>query len=413
MPQYVIVGNGIAGVTAAQHIARIDPSAEIHILGAEPHLYYRRPMLWKHIAGEIQEPDLYFRPAEWYESQNIHVHMNALVVSLDPHARILTLADDNTFAYDKLLLATGSRPFVPPFKGADKTGVFTLRTLDDAQKIKAQATNSHDAIVIGGGLLGLETAKSLLAPTRTVSVLEFMPHLLPQQLCAEGAAVLQHLLEGMGLKILTSASTKAIVGNGQVTGVQLEDGRAIEGQTVIVSAGIRPRIELAEKAHLETRRGIIVDQHMCTSDPYIYAAGDAAEANGTIYGIIPAAMEQARVAAANMVEQDSSIYNGTLRSTTLKVAGIDLTCLGNSNAADDEGWDTTKQMDQAAGIFKKLVLKDGQITGAVLLGDVQDTRAVQQLIQKQIDVSAYKHRLLSPDFDLAALARGEIQDSKI
>lgn len=413
MHQYVIVGNGLAGVTAAQHLTKIDPAAQIHILGAEPYLYYRRPMLWKHIAGEMEESDLYFKPAEWYEGQNIHVHLNALAVSVDPQAHIVTLADGRTLGYDRLLIATGSTPSVPPIKGSDKKGVFTLRTLDDAHNIKAEAANSQHVIVIGGGLLGLETARSLLAPNRAVSVLEFMPHLLPRQLSADGAAVLQHLLEDIGLEIVTGAATAAILGDSHVTGVQLEDDRIIEGQVVIISAGIRPRIELAEKAQLRTNRGVIVDQHMRTSDPDIYAAGDVAEAKGTIYGIIPAAMEQARVAAANMVKPGSTAYVGTLPSTTLKVVGIALTCLGNSNATDNEGWTIVTQMDQAAGVFRKLVLKDGRITGAILMGDVRDARAIQQLIQNKTDVSAFTERLLAPDLDLAALARGEIQDSAL
>jgi nitrite reductase (NADH) large subunit len=214
----------------------------------------------------------------------------------------------------------------------------------------------------------------------------------------------------VGLNILTSAATEAVLGDGHVTGVRLEDGRTVEGDMVIVSAGIRSRIEVAKDAGLRTNRGIVVDKTLRTSDANIYAAGDAAEFDGAIYGIIPAAMEQARVAALNMIEHGSAEYHGTVSSTTLKVVGIDLTCLGNSNAVAADGWTVLKHKDTANSVFKKLVLKDGQVTGAILMGDVKDARVVQQLIQNGVDVSAHQDQLLDPDFDLAALARRKKQN---
>ena len=406
MRKYVIIGGGVAGITAAQEIVKADGGADVHLISAEPRPYYRRPLLWKFIAGEIEESALYFRPAEWYQERHIHLHLGALVTALAAQEHLLTLADGDRIFYDRLLLATGGRPFLPPIQGADRQGVFTLRTFEDAQAIKAYASQSHNVVVIGGGLLGLETARALLTPKTRVSVLEFMPHLLPRQLCAIGAGVLQVQLEKMGLNILTAAVTDEILGNSRVSGVRLKDGRVIESEMVVVSAGIRSRTDLAQDGGIEANRGIVVDQQLRTSATDVYAAGDSAEFEGVVYGIIPAATEQARIAAANMVAHGSAIYKGTVPSTTLKVVGIDLACLGNSTAIEDGGFTVLGRKDESAGVFKKLVLQDGKITGAVLMGDTGDVRPLQQLIEKRVDVSASRDRLLDADFDLWELARG-------
>lgn len=387
MPHYVIVGNGIAGITAAQRIRRANPAAEIHVLSAEAHHYYQRPLLWKLIAGEIQQDELIFRPPEWYARQNIQVHLNSVVTSLNTAEHFLTLQDGASLHYDALLLTTGGRPFVPPVNGAEQPGVFTLRTLDDARAIRAYAAGCRRAAIIGGGLLGLETARAMVSVGLEVAVLEVMGHLLPRQLDAQGAAVLQNRLESLGIGIVTSASTEAILGNGQVNAVQLKDGRHIAADLAIISAGICSRIELAQAAGIETQRGIVVDEQMRTSAPDVWAAGDAAEFHKTVYGIIPAAMDQAQVAAANMINPGSTAYAGSVPSTTLKVVGIDLTCLGRSAAVDD-GLNILRRSDPAAGVYQKLALQDHRVVGAILLGDVQRARTVQQWIEQGTDVSA-------------------------
>jgi nitrite reductase (NADH) large subunit len=399
MQRYVIVGNGVAGVTAAQSIVQADPAAEVHIFGAEPYPYYQRPRLWEFLAGEIEQQTLYF------------------------------LANGGSIHYDRLLLATGARPFVPPFAGTDQDGVFTLRTLDDARAMKAYVNDIRSALVIGCGLLGLETARALLslglrrersAERLDVTALESASHLLPRQLDAEGAQVLQARLEAMGLHFLTGAETEAILGNGRVTGVRLKacpehsrrDGRLVEGQLVLISTGIRSRVELAREAGLEVDRGLIVDEQLRTSAADVYAAGDVAQFEGIVYGIIPAATEQAGVAAANMVTDPSTssghggsaTYSGTVPATTLKIVGIDLTCLGDATAAGDEFF-VLRQVDPAIGVYRRLALRDGKIVGAILLGDTQNVRPLKQLIATGRDVSAYSDRLLDGTLDLKALAQ--------
>jgi nitrite reductase (NADH) large subunit len=487
--RYVIVGNGVAGVTAAQSIVRADPAAEVHIFGAEPYPYYQRPRLLEFLAGEIEQQTLYFRPLEWYAAKGIQVHLGARVIALDPAEHLLTLADGGSIHYDRLLLATGGRAFVPPFAGADKDGVFTLRTLDDARAIKTYACDEpfdyaqdrrrrtasgvRSATVIGGGLLGLETARALLSLRLDVSVIECKPHLLPRQLDAEGAQVLQARLEALGLHILTDAATETILGtenqNERACSVRLTDGRVVEGDIVLISTGVRSRVELAREAGLEVNRGLIVDEQLRTSAADVYAAGDVAEfacgepfgfaqdkcrrTEGVVYGIIPAAIEQAQVAAANMVADPSTTlrrgsgqgsghrplassghrpsassghrpsassghrpsassghggsatYSGTVPATTLKIVGIDLTCLGEATATGDE-YVVLRQVDAVAGVYRRLALRDGKIVGAILLGDTQNVRPLKQLIATGRDVSAYSERLLDENLDLKALAQG-------
>jgi nitrite reductase (NADH) large subunit len=412
--KHVIVGNGVAGVTAAQSIARADPSAEVHIFGAEPYPYYRRPLLWEFIAAQIEQDALYFRPPEWYAERGIQLHLGVRVAGLDPAAHRLALAGGSHVAYDRLLLATGGRPFVPPNEGTDKGGVFTLRTLDDALAIKAYAQQVSTAVIIGGGLLGLETARALHAAGLEVTVVEYFPYLLPRQLDEEGAEVLQSLLEAQGLQVITGATVEAVLGGVRADCIRLKhsqkDSQVVDGELVLFCTGIRSEVTLAQEAGLEVNRGIVVDDQLQTrhtdEQPAedVFAVGDAAEFEGRVYGIIPPAIEQARVAAANMVAPGSATYTGTLPATTLKVAGAELTSLGESVVEGNEHTQL-RHVDRATGQYRKAVLRDGRIVGAILLNDPARTRPITQLIEREVDVSAYAEQLLNDDFDLQSLLR--------
>ncbi|MEA2007901.1 MAG: FAD-dependent oxidoreductase [Chloroflexota bacterium] len=402
MKKYIIVGNGITGITTAQAIIRADANAEPHILGGEAYPYYQRPRLCEFVAGKVEQDDLYFRSLEWYKNKGIHVHVDVRVTELDTDKHILSLADGTSMDYDRLLLATGARAFVPPIAGSEKSGVFALRSMDDALAITEQVKRSSSAAVIGGGLLGLEIARALRSAGLDVTVIEHSAHLLPRQLDAEGARVLQSLLEAQGLNILTKGETETITGDTHATGVRLKDGRMVNGELVIISTGIRSRVELARDAGLNVNRGVVVDERLRTSAADVYAAGDVAEFSGIVYGIIPAAIEQARVAAANMVEPESSVYRGTVRLTTLKVAGVDLTCLGEAIASGDE-YDILRFEEQATGVYRRLALRDGKIVGVILLGDSQDAQVLKKLITSGRDVSAFYPQLLDKEFNLRSL----------
>ena len=390
----VIVGNGVAGVTAARALS--EAGAEVEIYTQETHHYYPRPRLQRFLAGEMELEDLYFYPSAWYEERGIAVHLGVEVTGLDPAARRILLADGRRVAYDRLLLAAGSRPFIPPIEGVDREGVFSLRTIEDALAIKRWAEGAERAVVVGGGLLGLEAARALRALGLKVTVLERGPYLLPRQLDAQGGALLRGLVEDMGIEVVLEASSQAILGDGRATGVLLQDGRKVEGDLILISTGIRSNVELAREAGLEVNRGVVVDERLRTNAEDVYAAGDVAEFQGRVYGIIPAAMEQAKAAALNMLGQETS-YQGTVPSNVLRVVGIDCASIGVVHPPEGEGYRELRKSE--AGVYKKLVLKDGRLVGAILLGDRKDVAPISRLIRREADVSRYVERLLDEDFD--------------
>jgi nitrite reductase (NADH) large subunit len=316
----------------------------------------------------------------------MQLHLGARVASLSPADHRLTLANGDSVGYDRLLLATGGRPAVPPFEGVDKHGVFTLRTIDDAQAMKVHAEGIRSAAVIGGGLLGLETARALVSLGIEVTAIEFMPRLLPRQLDTEGAQVLQAQLEATGMHILTDAATEAIVGDESATGVRLKDGRVVDGELVLLSTGIHSQVDLASEADLETNRGVIVDERLRTSAADVYAAGDAAEFDGVVYGIIPAAVAQAQAAAANMVSDDSATYTGTVPSNTLKIVGIDLTSAGIV-VPEGDGLVEMRRSDPEHGGYAKLVLEDDRPVGAIVIGDKPLAKKLEGMVTHKARLS--------------------------
>lgn len=402
MPRYVIVGNGAAGTTAAQNLRRLDPDAGVTLVGDEPYPYYYRPKLWEYLEGRIAAADLYFRPPEWYAERNIELRLGAPVRSLQPREHRVRLADGEALGYDRLLLATGGCSFVPDIPGARLPGVFVLRTLQDATEMRAQAARSKRAVVVGGGLLGLETAHALAALNLNVTVVEIAPHLLPRQLDREGSRFLQARLEKTGLSFVTGARTAAVAGESSATGIRLEDGRAIPAELILFSAGVVPRVDLARDAGLAVGRGIVVDPSMRTGDPDVFAAGDAAEVEGRTYGLVPPAVEQARAASQNMSGGVEAAYRGTLPSATLKLMGMDLTSLGEATA-EDPALIVHRTADERAGIYRKVVVRGGAVVGAILLNDTASVPLFRQLISSRQDVSPVQDRLLDPGFDLQGL----------
>lgn len=374
----VIVGNGVAGITAATELAqRLEVAVDVYT--AEPYPYYYRPQLPRFVAGAIDQEQLFARSPEWYEERNIRVHLASKVVSLMPDERRIRLEDGSQVAYDRLLLATGARPFVPDVEGIDKQGVFTLRSLEDALDIRAYAARCERAVVIGGGLLGLETAKGLKALGLTVTALEFFPYLLPRQLDEEGAEVFRTLIEGLGIGVAVSAHTRAIVGNSTVEGIVLEDGREFPAGMVVVAAGVRADVQLAAEAGLEVERGVVVDEHMQTGAPGIYAAGDVASFHGRSWGIIPQARAQALVAAANMAG-DEKVYEEIVPSTTLKIAGIDLSSTGAMALEGEEELVALRSSHPEQGVYKKLLLRGDVPVQAIVIGDKALARKLDRII---------------------------------
>jgi nitrite reductase (NADH) large subunit len=403
--RFVILGNGVAGVNVARYIARAgQPDTSIEIYTDESYTYYPRPKLPDFLAGVISQADLIQYGPDWYAERGIQLRLNCRAVGLDVASQRLTLADGSAVPYDRLLLASGGRSNIPPIKGTDKAGVFSLRSLADALVIRAHATQAGAAVVIGGGLLGLEAARGLHLLGLKVTIVEFFPRLLPRQLDDAGAAALQKTIEALGISVLTNAATEELTGAERVNGVRLKDGRQLPADLVLISAGVRSNTELPQAAGLKVNRGVIVDDAMRTSAPAIWAAGDVAEFAGRVWGIIPAAVEQARIAAANMLSPTgagAAAYVDIVPSNTLKVVGIDLTSIGAVNP-EGEGF-TELRRSGPAGQYAKLVLRDGKIVGAIMLGEKERVGPVTELIKRGTDVSEVAVRLLNEDFDLKRL----------
>ncbi|MGD1992265.1 MAG: FAD-dependent oxidoreductase [Anaerolineae bacterium] len=383
--QHVIIGNGVAGVTAAAELSDRE-AGQIEVYAAEPYPYYFRPQLPRFLGGGVSRERLIARSPSWYEERDIVVHLDTPVARLLPDEKRIVLEDGSKVAYDRLLLATGGLPFIPPIEGQGKEGVFTLRTLEDALAIKAYAPRCEQAVVIGGGLLGLESARGLQGLGLSVTALEFFPRLLPRQLDDEGAAVFRKMVEDLDIGVAVGANTKAILGDGAVERVVLQDGREFPAQLVLVATGMRCNAELAAEAGLTVDRGVVVDDHLRTSAPDVYAAGDVASFHGRSWGIIPQAREQAAVAAANMAGDDA-VYEEIVPSTTLRIAGIHLTSCGKEPSSEGESWTAYRQEDPGAGVYRKLALEEDVAVQAIVIGDRALARELEALVTQRARVS--------------------------
>jgi nitrite reductase (NADH) large subunit len=398
MTNYLIIGNGVAGTTAAENIRKLDKRAKITIVTDEDLPFYYRIRLNEYISGDITEDDLIAKRGQWYKNQDIDLRLRTRIVRAEPKEKIVITGDNQSISYDCLLIATGSHSFIPPIKGSDKRGVFALRTIQDARDISACAKDIRDAVLIGGGLLGLETGNSLRKLGKKVMVVEFFPRLLPRQLDVDGAQRLQGIMEEMGFSFRLGARTQEITGDGRVSSVLLEGGKALSAEMVIISAGVRPNMELAEPLSLDCDKGIKVDEHLRTNQPDIYAAGDVAEFKGMPYGIWPAAMEQGKMAGINMAGGDM-IYEGTTMANTLKVVGVDLASAGNIDA-DNEFQSMVVTEEK---LYKKIVIENDQIIGCIMLGDTKGFNKITRAMSKKQVVSKIKDQITSEGFDLKGL----------
>ncbi len=387
---YLVIGNGVAGTTAAEAIRQQDPQGSITILSEEDIPFYYRIRLNEFIAGDIDEDKLIAKKDAWYQEQRIDLRINTRITGLDAVAKRLTTETGEALAFDQLLLATGSHSFLPPIKGIDQQGVFSLRHIKDARAILAQAKNVEEVILIGGGLLGLEAGNALRKLGKKVTVVEFFPRLLPRQLDSRGAARLQELMEGMGFTFRLSAMTKTITGShGRAEGIALEGGDTLPGQMVVISAGVRPNLELAKTGGLACDKGVKVNDRLETSASDIYAAGDVAEHQGVVSGIWPAAMQQGKVAGANMAG-GAAAYQGATMSNILKVAGIDVAAAGNIDA---EGR-YESQVATSDTFYKKLVIENNRPIGCIMVGDTRNFNTITRYITEKRDISTLKNSLL-------------------
>lgn len=382
--RHVIIGGGVAGTTAAGQIRKIDKEADIRILTEEAYPFYTRILLPEFLAGGMPEEKLIIRGPDWYKEQRISISTDTRVSAVEPETKEVRTDSGESIGYDRLLLATGGISFVPPIKGGEKKGVFTLRTLHDAIAIRDFTLSRKPRVaIIGGGVLGLEAANSLKKITDKVTVVEFFPRLLPRQLDEQGAGILRRQFEEGGLDFRLGAVTREIKGEENVSGVLLESGETLEAEMVLISTGVRPNRLLADQLGLKVDKGLPVNDRMETGLPDIYAAGDLVEHKKVFYGIWPAAASQGEVAGTNMAGGDAA-YKGTTVSNLLKVAGVDLFAVGDIDA--ENTGESIVSADESAFVYKKMVLKDDRIVGAILYGDIRGRTRIVKAIEDGTDI---------------------------
>lgn len=390
----VVVGNGMAAMRAVEELLDRAPGRyAITVFGGEPGGCYNRIQLSPVLAGERKAEEIVTHPLSWYAEKGITLHADDPVVVIDRARRRVRSAAGVEVAYDRLLLATGSEPFMPPVDGIDLEGVVSFRDIGDVDRMLAAAQTGGRAVVIGGGLLGLEAASGLAARGMDVTVVHLMDRLMERQLDARAAGMLQQVLAGRGIEVLLSARTEALAdADGQVQEVRLADGRVLPASLVVVAAGIRPDTRLARAAGLACNRGVLVNDTLQSFDPRIYAVGECVEHRGQTYGLVAPLYEQAGICAGHLAGEGRGAYRGSVTGTQLKVSGVQV-----YSAGDFEGGEGTEDLvlhDPKRGVYKRLVLCDNRIVGTVLFGDTEDGPWYFDLIRAGTDISALRSQLL-------------------
>ncbi|MEW6325049.1 MAG: FAD-dependent oxidoreductase [Nitrospirota bacterium] len=406
----VVIGNGMAGVAAVEELLALQagpdaPAISITIFGEEPHVNYNRILLSDVLAGRRPVESIYLNSPAWYEEHRIDLRRGVRVTAIDPARQCVTDSTGAVTSYDRLLIAVGAAPFIPPIAGVEKPGVFVFRAIEDTEKIIARARKSRRAVVIGGGLLGLEAARGLINYGVSVTVVHLVDRLMEQQLDPVGGAMLKREIDRLGIEVRLNSSAVEICGEGAVEAVRLASGERLPADMVLICTGVRPDLALAIQAGLKTNRGIVVNDQMQASAAGIYAVGDVIEHRDRCYGLVAPLRDQARV-AARMLARDlyglnrsapEPAYEGTRCATTLKVAGVNLTSAGEfiSAPGGGDGCEELVMVDTQASIYKKLVFRSHRLVGMILLGDTREGPRLFQLIQSGEELSAkQKEQLL-------------------
>jgi nitrite reductase (NADH) large subunit len=392
-PRLVVIGNGMAaGRVLDELFERSAPAYQVTVFGAEPRVNYNRIMLSPVLAGEKTYEEIVIHDESWYAKHGVKLHKGESVVTIDRAAKTIVTDSGHVEHYDKLLIATGSTPIAIPVHGVTLPGVVTFRDLDDVEAMLRHAARGGRAVVIGGGLLGLEAAAGLKAKGMDVTVVHLMPTLMERQLDPSAGYLLKKAMERRGIEVLVGANTEVILGEARVGGVRLEDGREIPAEMVVMAVGIRPNARLAKEAGLAVERGVKVDDRMQTSDPDIYAVGECVEHRGQCYGLVAPLFEMAKVVAARLLGDGSAAYTGSVTATKLKVSGVDLFSAGDFSEGEDA--DEIVLRDPARAIYKRIVLRGDRVVGAVLYGDTDDGPWLFDLMKKRTDVGAIRDSLI-------------------
>lgn len=388
----VVVGNGMAGMRTVEELLQLTNSYDITVIGAEPHGNYNRILLSPVLSGEKNVDDIILNSKEWYAEKGIHLHAGDAATTIDRIRRVVITESGKEFAYDRLLLATGSHPIILPIPGKDLPGVIGFRDLADVDAMLAASRQYKHAVIIGGGLLGLEAAWGLKRRGMNVTVVHLLDSLMERQLDKMAGDMLKTSLEARGLNFKMATKTTELLGSERVTGVRFADGSEVAADLVVMAAGIRPSIALAQSAKLHCERGIVVNDNMQTYDPSIYAVGECVQHRGMCYGLVAPLWEQARICAIHLAESGVAYYRGSVTSTQLKVTGVDLYSAGDFiGGARSEA---LVMKDVKRGIYKRIVIEGTQVKGCVLYGDTKDGPWYFELMTTGRDIGNIRDRLL-------------------
>jgi nitrite reductase (NADH) large subunit len=388
----VVVGNGMAAARLVDELTRAAQGRyAIAVIGEEPRLAYNRVLLSSVLAGETASHDIELKPAAWWRDRGVTLKYGCVATEIDVGRRELKIANEESIAFSKLVLATGSTPLRLNVPGADLAGVHTFRDSRDVDLLLTLAAQKKRVVVVGGGLLGLEAAYGLAKAGAPVTLVHLMDRLMERQLDRPAAELLKSLVERKGIEVLLNANTARLHGETRVDGVELVDGRRIDTDAVIFAAGVRPNVALAKDAGIAVNRGIVVDDHLQTGSPNIFALGECAEHRGICYGLVEPAYEQARVLAQHLAGKAAS-YRGSVVATNLKVSGVSVFSAGDFLGA--EGTEAIVLNDARGGAYKKLVISDGRLTGAVLVGDVADALWYLELIRSRQPIARIRRDMM-------------------
>jgi nitrite reductase (NADH) large subunit len=388
----VIVGNGMAAARLVDELAKTSLGRyAIAVIGDEPRLAYNRVLLSSVLAGETASHDIELRPANWWRDRGVTLKYGCAVGEIDVGRRELKIANEESVSFSKLVLATGSNPLRLNVPGVELPGVHTFRDSRDVDLLLTLAAAKKRVVVVGGGLLGLEAAYGLAKAGAPVTLVHLMDRLMERQLDPSAGALLKSLVENKGIKVLLNANTGRILGRSRVEGVELNDGRRIEADAVILAAGIRPNVTLAKEAGIPVNRGIIVDDRLQTGADGIFALGECAEHRGICYGLVEPAYEQAKVLAQHLAGRNA-VYGGSVVATNLKVSGVGVFSAGEFLGSDRS--EAIVLSDMKGGTYKKLVIEDGRLTGAALVGDTADALWYLEMIRSRERIAGVRKAMM-------------------
>jgi nitrite reductase (NADH) large subunit len=393
MRRLVVIGNGMAGMACVEQILKYPAEFDLTVFGDETHVNYNRVLLSSVLAGEKAADDIVIHTREWYRANQIDLRVGVRIVDADPLAKTVTGDDGSVTPYDTLLLATGSTAWMPPIEGLNKDGVFVFRTLDDTRALLTRAQPGRKAVVIGGGLLGLEAARGLQVQGCEVTVVHLAPTLMERQLDPNAGFYLQGKIEELGIQVLLGRTTIAVLGDTHVEGVALSDGACLEAELVVVAAGIRPSVDLAHRLGLAVNRGVVVNDHMETSDPDVFAVGECVEHRGVCYGLVAPLYEQGKVLAATITGRRGPVYGGSVQAAKLKIMGTDVFSAGDWSEQNAE---PVRFEDRALGVYKKLTIRDNRLVGVILVGDTSDSHRYMEWLRTNADLTDQRRHLLFP-----------------